>query len=357
MNSTFAPPTKNNKSDKLFRLSMKRNLHFALLLFALQLTSNWANAQSESYKTLEDDPSDIKNLTLHLDPFYADAWLTNTTLGFGVRADYHLGKRATFLFDFRTPYPGTDFQGRMHYDQELPYPSLTGDKRGLARFSYTELGAEFHLMDWTKSKGLRVVLSSYSTGRTTTTTSMTVPGTKRKVLAVRGGFTTMRSAFDIQDTKGSVKAYHDKDTITFGAFGVDKGGGPIYGGYANITMVVLHAGISIKSITNLVISTTNYGNKGNRAYSDFYFDLLLAPVISLSDVVTANGTTYELRSNSLTRTGFRFGYTWKNSVKSYLSYKAEIGSRPGFPASNFFLNGIIGWSIPLNIKVKAAKTE
>ena len=336
---------------------MKKKLLYLFVLLALQCISQLVSAQSESYKTLEDDPSNIKNLTIHLDPFYADGWLTNITLGFGVRADYHLGKRATFLFDFRTPYPGTDTEGRMHADGALPYPSPTGETRGLARFSYTELGAEFHLMDWTKSKGLRVVLSAYSTGRSTITTSITVPGTKRKVVAVRGGFTTMRSAFDVQDTKGTVKGFHDKDTITFGSFLDTKGGSPVYGGYSNMTMVILHAGISIKSITNLLVSTSNYGNKGNRLYTDLYFDLLLAPVISLSDVLTANGTTYELRASSFTRTGYRFGYTWKNSMKSFLSYKAEIGTRPGFPANNSFINLIMGWTIPLNIKLKTTKSE
>jgi hypothetical protein len=76
---------------------------------------------------------------------------------------------------------------------------------------------------------------------------------------------------------------------------------------------------------------------------------MVAPVITFSDVMTANKATWELKAANLKRTGWRLGYSWKNSDKSYLSYKAEVGSRPGFLEPNYFLNLILGWTIPFNL--------
>ncbi len=326
-----------------------------LIIAACCLAGINSKAQSVSFKTIENDPRDIKNLTIHLDPFYADAWLTNITLGFGARAEYHLGRLASFSFDFRTPYPGTDTQARVHVDGDLPYPSTEGEKRGLARFIYTEAGGQFHIFDWTKAKDLKVVLSSHQGSKTTTTTYIMVPGTKRKVFAARGGFSTIRSAFAIDDIKSKVKAYQGTDTIHFGSYVDTKGGSSVYNGYSNINMLVFHAGLSIKSITNLLVSTDSYGMKGNRQYTDFYFDLLFAPVISVTDVMTNNKTIWTMDPGPLKHTGWRVGYSFKNSVKSFMSYKTELGFRPGFEGGNFFLNLTWGWTIPLSLKASAPK--
>jgi hypothetical protein len=220
---------------------MTKKLPLAIIALTTFLTFINSKAKCEDYKTIVDDPRAIKNLTIHLDPFYCEVWTTNPTLGFGLRGEYHLGRLASFAFDFRTPYPGTDGQGRIHYDQDLPYPNLEpGGKRGLARFTYTEFGAELHVFDWTKSKSLKVVLASSTSGRTTTTTYIMVPGTKRKVLAARGGFSTIQTAFDVKDTHTSIKGYHGKDTLSFGSYQDTKGGSSVYTGYSNMTMVIIH---------------------------------------------------------------------------------------------------------------------
>ncbi len=330
------------------------------LLSGTILTTCLAWGQNVNYKVLTDDPYAMKAAAVSIDPFYADTWGTNLTLGFALRGDALLIKRLGVLVDFRRAY--LDGNARSHADGSLPIA-----EKGLKKFQYLELGGAFSLIDRSSSKSLKVVLSqtSWTSGNTkyTNTKYIMVPGTVRRIFQVRAGLTNMRTAFDVQDDSGEGRTFRatsqeegDTTSFAFGDFGNSVDGSATYGAYPMMNMTVLNAGISYKSITNLLIQTDEYGQKGNVGYYDVYVDALLAPAIVFSDIRTVGGKIWDLSSSDMKRTGWRAGISFRSSSKSFLTYKFEFGSRPGFKGeksmigANSFLMLSMGWSIPFRTK-------
>ncbi|MCE3295596.1 MAG: hypothetical protein K0R65_1310 [Crocinitomicaceae bacterium] len=333
---------------------MRRFIFFTGALF----TITFSRAQNVGYTVISDDPNSIKPAAVSIDPFYADTWGTNVTLGFGVRADAMLLGRFGVNVDFRRAY--LDMNARDHMDESLPTP-----EKGLKKMRVFEVGGSFSLIDRTGSKSLKVVLSQTSStvGNTkyTNTKYIMVPGNVRRILQVRAGLSNVRTAMDVQDGLGegsSFRATSQEDTssFTFGGFGYSVDGSATYGAYSMMNLIVLHGGISFRHITNLLLQTDDYGQKGNVGYYDFYVDAMMAPGIIFSDIQTVGGQTWDLSSSEIKRLGWRMGLTFRSSSRSFLTYKCELGSRPGFRGEksmigpNSFLLLSMGWSIPFRAK-------
>ena len=72
---------------------MKKFIYISL--FCLPLVSA-LNAQSVTYNVTKDDPYDIKNLTVAVDPLFIDLnGLNGVSAGLGFRGEYTYGKRFT----------------------------------------------------------------------------------------------------------------------------------------------------------------------------------------------------------------------------------------------------------------------
>jgi hypothetical protein len=328
------------------------------VITAILLTVSYVSySQQLSYKVLKDEPDKIKNFTLHLDPFYADAWSTNTTLGFGVRADAMIMKRLSANVFFRKAY--LDMNARSHADGSLPKP-----KNGFSKMTYFEPAVSFHIIDKLKKRSVKVVLSSstsYSGNyKTTSTKYIMVPGTVRKIRGVRGGLFFVNTAIDM-DQGEAIKTWTAKngnETVTFGEFGTRVHGSAIYNGYSQMRQVALFGGLTFKSITNLQTEVEGYSKtRGNYNFYDFYVDVMYAPILSYQDVKFADGTNFSLSNSSNNRTGWRAGVLWKNASHTFLSYGFEFGQRPGYAGSDkgflnsrSFLNMVMGISIPYNLK-------
>lgn len=321
-------------------------------------------AQSLEYKILRDDPKNIKNMTIHLDPFYADAWSTNTTLGFGIRADAMFLKRLSANVFFRKAY--LDMNARTHADQSLPKPS-----KALSKMTYFEPSVALHIIDKVKSKKVKVVLSSSTTSsgryQTTTTKYIMVPGSVRKIRGVRGGMFFINSAVDMEQGE-SIKGWVAKngnEEVLFGEFGKQVHGSAIYNGYTMMRQVAVYGGITLKSITNLKAEVEGYRkSRGNYNFLDFYLDVMFAPIVSYKDIKFQDGTEFSLKNNNLNRTGWRAGWLWKNSAQTFMSYGFEFGQRPGhtgddkgFLNTRSFLNLFMGISIPYNLKLLGGKSK
>ena len=328
-----------------------------LITVLLVLLGTLAYSQRLSYEILKDEPDKIKNTTIHIDPFYSDAWMTNITLGFGLRADVMLKKRLSGNVFFRRAY--ADINARSHADGDLAHP-----KKGFKKLTYFEPVVSYHLVDKLKKRQVKVVISSstsYSGNyKTTTTKYIMVPGTVRKIRGVRGGFYFLNSAIDMgeSDAIGTWQAKKDSNIVKFGSYGDRVHGSPIYNGYTQMSQVAVFAGITLKSITNLQTKIEGYRKtRGNYGFYDFYFDVMFAPILSYQDVKFKDGAIYSLKNNSNVRTGWRTGLLWKLVNKPFMSYGFELGKRPGFEGdkkgilnSRFFINLFMGISIPMNLK-------
>ncbi len=296
-----------------------------------------SSAQDVSYRILRDEPSKIAPLIIHADLFYADTWGTNVTLGYGIRLGYELKDKASFNFDWRTSY--------------LDQNAKTYPGSGLKNFQFWEVDGEYHFIDKEKSGSLKVVLSSSSSGSYTYTKYIMVPAHYRKVRALRFGIQHIRTPFKVQESKltaGSydIKGYSGNDIKEFEQWESTRS-------MMNITAI--NAGISVKNITNLLIQTGR--KKANAAINNVYLEYLYAPIISFSNVTTADAKEWELRSDKLKRSGWRLGWCCKSSSRSAVGFKFEFGSRPGFYGSskgvtgaNLFLMMNLGWTIPIKLK-------
>lgn len=333
---------------------MKRHLTFLFLVFLFEL----AHSQSVSYRTTEDDPDNIKNLAISLDPFYADAWGTNTTLGFGVRADMYFKKLFSFNFDLRRAY--LDANAKEHEDASLPKP----DKE-LRKHLFVEGGAQLSFLNKSKQKDLRVVLSSWTSassgGRSVTRTKyITVPGTLRKSKQLRFGLIATRTAIDFTDATGDGASFkatstaNSANTFTVGDFANTVDGSPTYGGYTMMSYSAIYAGIGAKRITNLQVDT-DMGVRDHAYCVDFFADVVYAPILNFADVYTTGGAEWEISNEDISRIGWRVGTIVRSSVKSRFSYRTELGTRPGFKggefilSTNFYVMITLGWSIPFRL--------
>jgi hypothetical protein len=326
--------------------------------------ANLSKAQSISYKVVEDDPYNTKPIQVHLSPFYADAWNVNTTMGWELWSTVDIKKRLTIFGGFRQAY--LDINGRDHADQDLPKPSS-----GLGKSWRFEAMGILNLADKARKTSLKVVLSSSSSssgGYTYTNTKyIMVPGTKRRVFGLRGGFYNQSTAIDFGDLEvkdankvetipfTAVKS-DGKDTIHFGSYGDRKGGSPIYNGYSMVNIFTLAAGINLKSVTNLIINADDYGGRSNSTTNNFYLDFMVAPVIAIKDVVTVDKSKWDIESSSKSYTGWKLGWFWHSTKKTYMSFKTEVGKRPGFKGGtlgNFYIDINMG----INIGFKAKKLQ
>lgn len=320
---------------------MKKKL-LALLVSANAMV---AVSQEVKYKVVVDDPEKLPLLYLHLDPFYADTWGTDITMGWGLRGDVRLGKFMTVNGEFRKAYLDSKVDP---YDQDL----VTA-KNGLKKHTYFEGVASIHLVDKSSPASLKIVLSSssYSSGNYTYTTTkyIMVPGTKRKVFAVRGGLGVISTPIEFEDGKKDdatpiafygINVNNDQDSIKFGEYGSTVHGSSVYNGSTMMFQQIIAGGLSFKSITNLKVSTdwSKRGVRYNSMFTDFYFDVLINPVLSYKDVVAKDGTVFKISNDDQKRLGWRIGYSFARSAKTSLTYKFEFTSRPGFKGEKGFLS-------------------
>jgi hypothetical protein len=330
------------------------------------------NAQSVNYKVLADDPYN-HNLEITALPFYTDyAPKNNLSLGYGLNASLIYKKLATFNMYIERPY-GSLFDWGYHFGTVGIFSSPTVNK--LHKFLDLEIGTTYHLRDRTKTKNRKVVLSSVTSGRYTTTTSISVPATVRKILGVRGGmynYHTVITARQNGDIAGDLAGGGDMK-------GVISTDGSRFGGAArlystpedpffntesatNMKVLGIYAGLSSTSYHYIKIDADGYGEKGGSRFLNFYADVMIAPV-RIDDFVGADGKRYDVSGKGAqgfkTRPyGARVGYEYSIVPKRIGYYaKTEIGIKPGLASSKFYVS--LGFGITVNAKIKkfASETE
>lgn len=338
---------------------------FSFLFFSKNM-----NSQSVNYKVSEDAPY-YHNLEVSLMPFYTDfAPKNNLSLGYGVNASLIYKKLATMHLYLERPYTaGTDWG--YHFATVGIFSSPTVNI--IKKFLHLELGGTYHLSERTKTKNRKVVLSSHSGYKTTTTTYIMVPATVRKIIGVRGGIYNYHTAITARDN-GDI----DGD-LGIDAKGVISTDGTRFGGAArlnpspmpadpffntesatNMKVLGVYGGISSSSYHHLMIDTDGYGKKGGSRYLNFYADAMIAPV-RIDDFVGIDGKKYDVSGKGAqgfkTRPfGARLGYEyWMANKKVGYYAKTEIGFKPGLANSKFYVS--LGFGISIVGKIQKLAVE
>ena len=324
---------------------------YTYILALIVLNTALTRAQSITYNYVRNDPYNIKNLTFSIDPFFVDVNGHNGySFGWGARAEYMMGKRLLANFDMRTGF-GTNLYRKSNENTR--------------NYFAMEAGLGLIFVNKLKSKNLRIVLSESTSGnvKTTTTIGGGVPAKVRTIVALRGGFMQYTNTLDYKNLNDSLltlngmpyaQAKNDRVFVdsTSGTARLDI---PQVGG---IAMVAFYGGLQFRKIWDLVVDVSGYGQRGNSRYSDFYMDVMFAPVISIKDFKNSSGQKYDVKYNGVSHLGYRIGWFFRKPKDQGFSLKLELGSRPGFKAPkdkyinnrNLYAMITFGLYIPLKVK-------
>lgn len=327
---------------------MKKIYSYIIALVVLNTTLT--KAQSISYNYVRNDPYNIKNLTFSIDPFFIDVNGHNGyAFGWGARAEAMFGKRLLLNYDIRTGFGTNDYRK---------------SNKNTRNYFSQEAGIGLILVNKAKSKNLRIVLSESTSGnvKTTTTIGGGVPAKTRLIVALRAGFNSYNNTLNYKNVSDSLltfngqsyrdlKKIQDKDTAT----NPFVNSVPQIGG---ISIVSFYAGFQFRKIWDLVINVDGYGQRSNVRYSDFFIDVMFAPLVHLRDFRNPNGFRYDVKYSEVSHIGYRLGWFFRKPKDQGFSWKIELGSRPGFKApKDKYINGrnlygmiTFGLYIPLKVK-------
>lgn len=335
-----------------------KKLIYKISLSVLALLALDTNAQSVSYSYVRNNPFDIKNLTFAIDPLFVDINGHNGyAFGWGARAEHMMGKTLLANFDMRTGFGTKDYRK---------------SNENTRNYFYMEGGLGLIFVNKARNKNTKVILSSSTSGNYRYTTSITVPSKNRLIVALRGGFLQYTNTLNYanladtlltfngvtyKDAKDDANKKHYVFTDTVNRVNGANVSVPQLGG---IAFTSIYGGLQFRKIRDLVIDVDGYGTRGSSVYSDFYIDVMFAPVLAFKDFKNTNGIKYDVKYTDLSRFGWRLGWFWRKPKDQGFSAKFEFGSRPGFKAppktnipvnkSNLYASITFGLYIPLKIK-------
>jgi hypothetical protein len=284
---------------------MKKNHLLSTLLFAflMTLTSESIAQNNVQYKVTRDDPNDICNLWVYLDPMYMDAPMQNfdgLSFNVGIQAIGFVGNR--FGFDYTTRF-GLLTLGKLGYKEAK-------------RAFQLEAGGMFVLNNRLRTKQkTKVILdqteSTNSNGdRVTTTKFIQIPAKQAIRVYLRGGLYVKKNPY-IHDSKEFDVSYE-----------------------GNITTAGLYLGIGRMAISNVYINTNTDGKARRSGAWRLYADALIGPVrkLELFSDSPPLPADYKFIGGPI---GFRIGI-WGMGVESRdiqkrkaFSAGVEVGIRPG----------------------------
>lgn len=327
---------------------MKRSL-YKLAIGISTLISIQSKAQSVSWDVLEDNPYDIKNFSLAIDPLFTEvSGMNGYAFGWGLRADHMMGKRLQLGFDMRTGF-GTN--------------GYRISNENTRNYFYMEGNLGLILINKMKRKNVPIILSQSTSGNTRTTISIKggVPANIRRIVALRGGAYQMTNSLSykyladsLTTFKGNGQEFKLKDSISNAHFASQ------YGGFAS---TAIFGGFNFRKIVQLAIDVHGWGNRSNKRYSDFFIDGIFAPVVLIKDFRTPDGNRYDVKYDKISYIGWRMGWAWRKPKDQGFSAKFEFGNRPGPKApvkdpkatipiniNNYYATLSFGLYIPLKLK-------
>lgn len=321
---------------------MENKIRYFILVFLFFNTVFFAYGQRVSYTLIEDNPYAIKHLYVRLNPIYFEGFRANkASIGVGVEVRYLLKDK--FIFNF---------------NNWKSYSTIAENTAG-DKFLLRDLSAEFILIDKASEGDVRVNLSSSTSEsakyRTTATKYIQVPGTTRKILAIRGGVLNYKTPFEPTDLK---KIDYNKILDTGG---ISLSQYAIAGSLVKSTSVFV--GLSYSVIHNTKIKVEGYRKiKSNQTWLNLYADIMFAPVVTLDNFYDENISNswfiIENGNNGIEkkRLGWRTGFVTDFHTTKLITFsgRVEVGSRTGIKNNGFYLYCGMGATV---ILLKHKNTE
>lgn len=314
---------------------MKR-IFFTISIFTLFHGVGEVTAQNENlnieaktltYEELYDTPYDINKLFIHLQPMYGELFTTNTTIGWGIKAQYYLKNLANFEANIRAPY-GRSFD----ITRDAAFKNSTVDNEAKP-FSYFDLLGTYHIKDLEQDTETKFILYSkrYKGDKWAATVPLhtIIPTKVRKIYGARFGGMAYKSSVDynrIMEKQGVTLITDEGEEI-----GADES---VYG---NMSAVGFYIGGSITLIKNVAVQPDKiYGTLVNDLIFTSFFDVNLTPMVTIDDIYI-DRVRYSSEPIQKSVLGFRAGLEGKFNRTFSWAYGGEIGYRPGLKESGFFV--------------------
>jgi len=321
-----------------------KRIFLAITIFSVFIVSGKVKAQNANlntdaktltYEELYDTPYDINKLFIHLQPMYGELFTTNTTIGWGVKAQYYLKNLADFEANIRAPYTRS-----FDITRDAAFKNSTVDNEARA-FTYFEFIGTYHIKDQEQDTETKFILYSkrYKGDKWAATVPLhtVIPTKVRKIYGARFGGMAYKTSVDynrIMDAQG-VTLIGDEG----GEIGADES---VYG---NMSVTGFYIGGSMSLIKNVAVQPDKiYGTLVNDLIFTTFFDINFTPMVIIDDIYN-DGVRYSSEPIQKSVLGFRAGLEGKFNRKFSWAYGGEIGYRPGLKQSGFF--AIIKISFPV----------
>ncbi len=321
---------------------MKKLIFFisATAFFLSQLTLNAQVSNSNrsvTYDILYDDPYDINRLFVHIQPVYAELFMTNVNIGFGIEGEYYLKDQFNFNMHYRKAYgPQFDF---MRDVAEKNSDALNSPKK----FHFAEFSATYHIIDREKATTSKFVLYSdryreLNRWETMVPETIKAPATMRQIYGVRLGGINYQSAIDVNSI---IKNQDEFSLDTLNGLSV----------YSNLSSFGIFVGGTMHLIKNIALEfDQTYEQVSNDLIFNVYADILFSPFMEVDDIYYRLSPIDEERMVTsdiikLNSFGGRAGLKGKFNRELSFGYNIEIGYRPGIRGDNIYFLGKV--SFPL----------
>lgn len=275
-----------------------------VVLLAMSWVSTAVHSQNNNveYKITRDDPNDICNFWMFLDPLQMDFGFKNIDGGSfntGIAGMGWVQKRFGFDYGFRV---GTLTLGRLKWGDQA--------KRALA----IDAGGLLTIGDRTRIKSNTKVILSITKGTNSngdeveTTKFIRIPAQQRVVTHIRAGLYLKRNPFSQE---------------------IDEMGSDVEG---NLTCTGIYIGLSRTAISNVFLNTSTDGQASRSGMFRFYVDAIICPVRKLN---TFEGSVSAESAKLGSPVGFRMGFYGipceDRAVKKRKAFSVgvEVGIRPG----------------------------
>ena len=312
---------------------------FTILCFTSDANAQNVNlnkdAKTLTYEVLYDTPYDINKLFVHLQPMYGEFFTTNTTIGWGVKAQYYMKNVADFEAHIRAPYART-----FDLTRDAAYKNSTVDNEARA-FTYYELLGTYHIKDEEQDTETKFILYSkrYKGDKWAATVPLhtVIPTKVRRIYGARFGGMAYNSSVDYNRVM-------EKQGVTLIA---DEGGeiGSDESVYGNMSAIGFYVGGSMTLIKNVAVQPDKiYGTLVSDLIFTTFFDINFTPMVTIDDIYI-DGERYSSEPIQKSVLGFRAGMEGKFNRKFGMAYSGEIGYRPGLQQEGFFVLAKISFPV------------
>jgi|GEM_PF-2372136 len=326
--------------------------------------SNPLSNRVVNYKTVFDDPYDLNQLWINLNPISVQAGSDNVSLGYGLQTRIMASKSLQFVGGFHTSYtPATDIMGNSaRANAGIKVSPAPGRQEQTYRqlntfnpFTTIELVAQYAVYDAEK-KGSSVIMLTSQKSRVmefTTADEIVVDSRRRRVVGVRLGLQTFSSTVSLNkplEKQGLWLTAADGTRLTSDGRTITATGtsGPYRNQlYTSLRANTIAIGSSYQLIRNVAIKADKFGNLANNILFTTFADLLVAPDITLDDIRVGqpNGSaqTYSTQGVFVRNVGFRAGADVVYNQELHASFGGEVGVRPGLRGQGFYFAGRVSF--------------